>query len=104
MVKIISSSNESSRVERLSAEERLYFSTALGYLLRNFGDEVSGGSIRFNEINSGEWVCKVEVEASGTWVESEVCAPSKAIAFARAAEVLDRRIFSATFAPSSRAA
>lgn len=104
MIEIISKSINAIKNEPLSAEERLYFSTTLGSSFRSFGDEVLGATVRFDQVDSGEWVCKIEVETCVTLVEIEGCAPSRATAFARAAEKLERRIFSATFGSLSRAA
>ena len=104
MIKIISKSSHAIENEAISAEEMLYISTTLGGALRSFGDEVRGATVRFDEGNSGEWVCNIRVETGAAPVEVETCAPSKAAAVARAAEVLDRQIFSNTFGSLSRAA
>jgi len=104
MIEVISTSSNAIGNEPFSAEETLYVSATLGSSFRSFADEVFGATVRFDECPSGEWACKIEVETVMTSVATEASAASKSIAFARAAEGLDRRIFSALYGSLRRAA
>ena len=104
MIKIISKKSSVIGNEPVSPEERLYVSTTLGLSFRSFDGEVLGAIVRFEEQPSGEQRCVIEVETRVASIVTESSASSREIAFAGAAEVLDRRLFSVIYGSSRRAA
>ena len=74
--------------------EEIYFHTNLGAALRHVAGHVAGATLRFDAHSGSRSRCRIEVELDTRSIEIEGFGEARSSAFARAVEVLERRLFS----------
>ena len=104
MIEIVSKNSRSNETIPVTAAETMYVSATLGSSFRSFAGEVLAAVVSFEALPSEECFCRIDVETRGSSIETEARGSCRSIAFARAAEELDRRLFGAIYGPRRRAA
>ena len=101
MIEILGEFYDGSDWERISALEELYFSAALGATFRSFEGHIRWARVRLSQQCVDGYSCEIQVATSAGEIHAGGGGTSRASAFNRASEQLDRRLFSQLSGDSS---